>query len=78
MSNQTDSVGASGEKPAVWVFVTVKMPIELADRLDRWRETQKSGLLLPSRVRTINWIVQQFLLKEEAKAAAKRSAKRRK
>jgi hypothetical protein len=61
-----------------WEF-TLKAPVELFERLDRWclEVKERDGTVMaPSRPAAIRWIVHQFLLKQEARVAASRPKKR--
>jgi hypothetical protein len=62
--------------PTMWV--RLKAPVELFERLDRWRERYKAehgSVMAPDRQAAIRWIVHNFLLKQEQKAS--RRSKRR-
>jgi hypothetical protein len=65
--------------PTMWL--QVKAPVELFERLDRWRERYKSehaSVMAPSRQAAIRWIVHNFLLKQEQKASRRsKTAKKR-
>ena len=54
----------------------LKAPIELFERLDHWR-LQQPGAMKPSRSASIRRIVNQFLLKQEQKAAKSKTGSRR-
>jgi hypothetical protein len=60
------------EEEVPTMLLHLKAPVELFERLDRWR-LQQSGTVKPSRPASIRWIVHQFLLKQEQRA--ERSAK---
>jgi len=55
--------------PTTWLHL--KAPVELFERLDRWREQQATGPVVPSRPAAIRWIVHQFLIKQEQRAGRK-------
>jgi hypothetical protein len=57
--------------PTMWLGL--KAPVELFERLDRWREQQVAR---PSRPASIRWIVHQFLLKQEQQRARRDKRKR--
>jgi hypothetical protein len=59
--------------PTMWLGL--KAPVELFERLDRWREQQVAR---PSRPASIRWIVHQFLLKQEQGAARRGKRKQAK
>jgi hypothetical protein len=64
--------------PTMWM--QLKAPVELFERLDRWREQYKSEhetVMAPSRQAAIRWIVHNFLLKQEEKVKSPRRAKKR-
>ena len=60
-------------------YISVKAPIELFERLDRWCEQYKERekiTIKPSRPAAIRWIVHQFLLKQEERTTAASKQKR--
>ena len=57
-------------------LMALKAPVEFFERLDRWRLRQPMTMK-PSRPASIRWIVNQFLLKQEQKAARPKTRTRR-
>ena len=62
--------------PTMWL--RLKGPVELFERLDRWREryqAEHETVMAPNRQAAIRWIVHNFLLKQEQKAKRPRRRK---
>jgi hypothetical protein len=62
------------------MLLSLKAPIELFERLDRWCEQQKQArgmTMRPSRPAAIRYIVHNFLLKQESKRPAQRQRRGR-
>lgn len=77
MTKQQPTDHPSDEKIAT-TLLALKAPVEFFERIDRWCQwvKERDGMTVtPSRPRAIRYIVDQFLVKEEAKM--KRRAKRR-
>ena len=63
--------------PTMWL--NLKAPVELFERLDRWCERQKEAhdmTIRPSRPAAIRYIVHQFLLKQEQRVERSRRRKK--
>jgi hypothetical protein len=66
------------ETPTMWL--RLKAPVELFERIDRWCEQQQEAqgmTMRPSRPAAIRWIVHNFLLKQEQTKSKSRRARRR-
>jgi hypothetical protein len=61
------------------IYMGLRAPVEFFERIDRWCEQQQElrGMTIrPSRPAAIRFIVHNFLLKQEQKAARRRRKKR--
>jgi hypothetical protein len=68
MASRLSKENESAEVPTM--YFNLKAPVELFERLDRWREQYKiehASVMAPSRQAAIRWIVHNFLSKQEAK-----------
>jgi hypothetical protein len=65
------------EEEIVMLVSTLRAPVSLAERLDRFRNSQPR-LVKPGRAQAIRYILHQFLLKEEERAKRAEERKRAK
>jgi hypothetical protein len=66
-----------GDDAVPTMLMTLKAPVELFERLDRWceqQQRQRGMTMKPSRPAAIRYIVHNFLLKQEQRR--KRSARK--